>query len=57
MARKRKTKSDFWSVRKGVKNVGAGLVQAGKELSTIPAYAVRGGRKKPRCKLKKGWFE
>lgn len=57
MARKRKKKPDFWSVRKGVKNVGAGLVQAGKELSTIPAYAVRGGRKKASCKLKKGWFE
>ncbi len=38
------------------------LIQAGKELSSISAYTVREvtGQphgKKPKCTLKKGWFE
>ena len=38
------------------------LVQAAKELTTIPAYAIReltgqSHDRKPKCSLKKGWFE
>jgi hypothetical protein len=38
------------------------LAQAAKELTSIPAYAMREltGQphdRKPRCSLKKGWFE
>lgn len=61
MVRKKK-KTSFWDIKQGCRNVGGGIVQAGKEYSTIPAYAMREltgmpHHKKPKCKLKKGWFE
>lgn len=61
MAR-RKKKTSFWNIKQGFKNVGGGFKQAGKEYSTIPAYALRQitgqpTRKDIKCKLKKGWFE
>lgn len=61
MPRKTK-KTQFWSIRQGCKNMSGHLKQAAKELSTIPAYAVRDltgqpHNQKPTCKLKKGWFE
>lgn len=61
MARQKK-KTSFWDLKQGCKNMGGHLVQAGKELSSIPAYAGREltgqpHRKKVKCGLKKGWFE
>ena len=61
MAR-RKKKTSFWDLKQGCKNMGGHLEQAGKEYSSIVAYAGReltgqSHRKKPKCKLKKGWFE
>ena len=61
MARKRKT--SFWNIKQGVKNVGKGIKLAGKEYSSIPAYAIRDltgtphDPKRRKCTLKKGWFE
>ncbi len=49
--------------RKRNKELSKGLfVQIAKEASTIPAYAMRelSGQphdRKPKCTLKKGWFE
>ena len=62
MARKRTKKTSFWDVKQGFKNVGGGLAQAGREYSSIAAYAAREvtgqpPRGKVRCELKKGWFE
>ncbi|WP_108816098.1 hypothetical protein [Loktanella sp. Alg231-35] len=61
MARKKK-KSSFWDLKLGFKNLGGHLVQTGKELSSIPAYAAReltgqSHHKQVKAKLKKGWFE
>lgn len=62
MARRRQKKTSFWNVKQGFKNVGGGIWQAGKEYSSIAAYASRQltgqpPRHKVKCKLKKGWFE
>ena len=64
MATKRKkNKKSFWQREKqGAVRVGKTVVQAGKEVSSIAAYAGReltGQRHRvnPRCSLKKGWFE
>ncbi|WP_415404112.1 hypothetical protein [Tateyamaria sp. SN3-11] len=59
---KRKTKTSFLDIKQGWKNVGSVVVQAGKEYSSIPAYAFREftdqpHHKKVKCSLKKGWFE
>ena len=59
---RRKKKTSFWDHKQGCKNVGSLLVQAGKEISSIPAHAVREltgqpHNKKVKCTLKKGWFE
>jgi hypothetical protein len=57
------TKSLKAQIKKRRKDLNEGLlVQAAKEVSSIPAYAMReltgqSHREKPRCKLKKGWFE
>lgn len=61
MTRKKK-KTSFWDLKQGCKNVGGVLVQATKEVSSIPAYGMREltgqpHRSKPTCSLKKGWFE
>lgn len=61
MARK-KQKTSSWDRQQIRKSVGGFLVQAGKELSSIPAYAAREltgqpHNKKVKCTLKKGWFE
>lgn len=61
MARK-KTTSEFWNIKLGCKNVGEVMVQAGREYSSIAAYAGRAltgqpHQQKRKCTLKKGWFE
>lgn len=61
MARKNRKKTSFWDVKQGIKNVGGGIVQAGKEISSIPAYGVRevtgqSHSMKVRGTLKKGWL-
>ena len=59
----KKRKSKFWKREKeGAKRIGRFAIQAGKELSSIPAFAAREltgtpHHPKPRCTLKKGWFE
>ncbi|MEO1282916.1 MAG: hypothetical protein AAFR75_13840 [Pseudomonadota bacterium] len=56
-------KMSFWKRELyGAKRVGQFAVQAGKEISTIPAYAAseltkKSPHTKTKCKLKKGWFE
>lgn len=53
----------FWDrEKKGAMRIGKLLIQATKELSSIPAHGVREitGQphdKKPKAGLKKGWFE
>ena len=60
MAR-RKKKTSFWNIKQGFKNVGGGIAQAGREYTSVTAYAVREltgqPQKKTKCNLKKGWFE
>lgn len=59
---KRKTKTSFWDIKQGCKNIDSLVVQAGKEYSSISAYAFREITGQPhdrkvKCTLKKGWFE
>ena len=60
MARIKKRYS-FWSLSKGLKNTGKHLKHAGKEYTSVFAYAgcelTGQPHKTPKCTLKKGWFE
>ncbi len=59
--KQKKTKTSFWDHKQGYRNVGRAARAVSKEGSCLVAYGFREmigqPHRKPKCTLKKHWFE